>query len=134
MGDDQAMPVRLWLEKRGEIEPADLSDNLIVQLGTVTEDLNRRRISAIPAVGPASRCGGRLPGQARHHKWRYLRRAGPRSTLEPKSFSSEGGTLHINGSVGDSRLAPTAEMVSTRPKRFGEGARPISHSSRPNHA
>ena len=29
-------------EKRGEVEPEDLSDNLIVQLGTVTEDLNRR--------------------------------------------------------------------------------------------
>jgi hypothetical protein len=34
--------VRLWREKRGEVEPEDLSDNLIVQLGTVTEQLNRR--------------------------------------------------------------------------------------------
>jgi YqaJ-like viral recombinase domain len=42
MGDDEAMLVRLWREKRGEIEPEDLSDSLIVQLGTVTEDLNRR--------------------------------------------------------------------------------------------
>ena len=42
MGDDEARLVRLWQEKRGEIEPEDLSDNLIVQLGTVTEDLNRR--------------------------------------------------------------------------------------------
>jgi predicted phage-related endonuclease len=42
MGDDEARLVRLWREKRGEIEPEDLSDNLIVQLGTVTEDLNRR--------------------------------------------------------------------------------------------
>ena len=33
--------VRLWREKRGEIEPEDLSDNLIVQLGIVTEELNR---------------------------------------------------------------------------------------------
>jgi hypothetical protein len=33
--------VRLWREKRGEVEPEDLSDNLIVQLGTVTEALNR---------------------------------------------------------------------------------------------
>jgi len=31
-----------WREKRGEAEPEDLSNNLIVQLGTVTEDLNRR--------------------------------------------------------------------------------------------
>src|SRR6202140_88126 len=42
MGSDEAMLVRLWREKRGEVEPEDLSDNLIVQLGSVTEDLNRR--------------------------------------------------------------------------------------------
>jgi predicted phage-related endonuclease len=42
MGDDDVALVRLWREKRGELEPEDLSDNLIVQLGTVTEDLNRR--------------------------------------------------------------------------------------------
>src|SRR3954470_19213347 len=42
MGSDEAALVRLWREKRGEVGPEDLSDNLIVQLGTVTEDLNRR--------------------------------------------------------------------------------------------
>ena len=42
MGDDEARLVRLWREKRGEVEPEDLSNNLIVQLGTVTEELNRR--------------------------------------------------------------------------------------------
>jgi hypothetical protein len=42
MGDDEPMLVRLWQEKRGEIDPEDLSRNLIVQLGSVTEDLNRR--------------------------------------------------------------------------------------------
>src|SRR5580704_4781377 len=42
MGDDEAALLRLWQEKRGEIEPEDLSGNLIVQLGVVTEDLNRR--------------------------------------------------------------------------------------------
>src|SRR4030081_3243657 len=42
MGDDESALLRLCREKRGEIEPEDLSDNLIVQLGTVTEDLNRR--------------------------------------------------------------------------------------------
>ena len=41
MGDDEAALVRLWQEKRGEVEPADLSANLIVQLGVVTEPLNR---------------------------------------------------------------------------------------------
>ena len=42
MGDDEGQLIRLWREKRGDIEPEDLSHNLIVQLGTVTEDLNRR--------------------------------------------------------------------------------------------
>ena len=42
MGDDEAALLRLWREKRGEVEPEDLSGNLIVQLGVVTEDLNRR--------------------------------------------------------------------------------------------
>jgi predicted phage-related endonuclease len=42
MGDDEAALVRLWREKRGELEPENLTDNLIVQLGSVTEDLNRR--------------------------------------------------------------------------------------------
>ncbi len=41
MGGDEAALLRLWQEKRGEIEPADLSGELIVQLGLVTEDLNR---------------------------------------------------------------------------------------------
>jgi predicted phage-related endonuclease len=41
MGQNEAALRRLWLEKRGEIEPEDLSGNLIVQLGRVTEDLNR---------------------------------------------------------------------------------------------
>ena len=41
MGDDEAALLRLWREKRGEVEPEDLSGNLLVQLGAVTEDLNR---------------------------------------------------------------------------------------------
>ncbi len=42
MGDDETALLRLWREKRGEVEPGDLSRNLIVQLGTATEGLNRR--------------------------------------------------------------------------------------------
>src|SRR6516225_187676 len=41
MGSDEAALLRLWREKRGEAEPEDLSDNLIVQIGLVTEPLNR---------------------------------------------------------------------------------------------
>ncbi len=42
MGADRDAITQLWREKRGEIEPPDLSDVLIVQMGLVTEDLNRR--------------------------------------------------------------------------------------------
>jgi predicted phage-related endonuclease len=41
MGSDEAALIRLWREKRGEAEPEDLSGNLVVRLGAVTEDLNR---------------------------------------------------------------------------------------------
>src|SRR5262245_537548 len=41
MGGDEGALFRLWREKRGEIEPADLSNNLVVQLGRATEELNR---------------------------------------------------------------------------------------------
>jgi predicted phage-related endonuclease len=41
MGADETALIRLWQEKRGEAEPEDLSGNLIVQLGRVTEELNR---------------------------------------------------------------------------------------------
>src|SRR5262249_56680402 len=76
MGNDEAALVRLWREKRGEAEPEDLSGNLIVQLGVVTEELNRswyerntgrqvrdvqRRVrpSAIPLIAGTPR---RMPG------------------------------------------------------------------------
>jgi predicted phage-related endonuclease len=42
MGEDEAALLRLWREKRGEVEPEDLSGNLVVQLGNATEELNRR--------------------------------------------------------------------------------------------
>ena len=42
MANDEAALIRLWREKRGEVEPEDLSGNLVVQLGLATEDLNRR--------------------------------------------------------------------------------------------
>jgi predicted phage-related endonuclease len=59
MSSDEAALVRLWREKRGEVEPEDLSGNLVVQLGTATEELNRtwyerntgRRISDIQRHG-----------------------------------------------------------------------------------
>ena len=41
MSPDEAALIRLWKEKRGEAEPENLGDNLIVQLGVATETLNR---------------------------------------------------------------------------------------------
>jgi predicted phage-related endonuclease len=41
MGSDEAALLHLWREKRGEADPEDLSGNLVVQLGTATEELNR---------------------------------------------------------------------------------------------
>jgi predicted phage-related endonuclease len=42
MGSNEAALLRLWREKRGEVEQEDLSGNLLVQLGLATEELNRR--------------------------------------------------------------------------------------------
>jgi hypothetical protein len=42
MGEAEEALLRLWREKRGEVEPEDLSGNLIAQLGLVTEELNQR--------------------------------------------------------------------------------------------
>jgi putative phage-type endonuclease len=41
MGNDEAALIQLWREKRGDAEPEDLSGNLVVQLGSATEELNR---------------------------------------------------------------------------------------------
>jgi predicted phage-related endonuclease len=54
MGSDEAALHRLWQEKRGEVEPRDLSRDLLVQLGSVTEDLNRRWFEQ----GSVHGCGG----------------------------------------------------------------------------
>src|ERR1700724_3411047 len=42
MGNEEKALLQLWKEKRGEAAAPDLSGVLIVQLGLVTEDLNRR--------------------------------------------------------------------------------------------
>jgi predicted phage-related endonuclease len=47
MGGDEDALIRLWQEKRGEAEPADLSGELVVQLGLeqilIRHDHNQRR-------------------------------------------------------------------------------------------
>jgi predicted phage-related endonuclease len=42
LGADESAMIRLWQEKRGELEPEDLGANLLVQFGCATEELNRR--------------------------------------------------------------------------------------------
>ena len=49
IGNDEAALMRLWREKRGEVEPEDLSGDLIVQLGVATEALNRHWYERITA-------------------------------------------------------------------------------------
>jgi predicted phage-related endonuclease len=67
MGEDEAALTRLWREKRGEVEPDDLSGNLVVQLGVATEDLNRRWYEANTgqAIGDVQR-------QIRHPALRWM--------------------------------------------------------------
>ena len=57
MGADEAALVRLWQENRGEVEPEDLSGNLIVQLGVATEGLNRRWYEATPVKSSRTSSG-----------------------------------------------------------------------------
>src|SRR6516164_6975695 len=59
MGSDQQALNRLWREKRGEIEPEDLSGNLVVQLGVATEALNRRWYEANTGQVLTDVCSGR---------------------------------------------------------------------------
>ena len=68
MGDDEAALLRLWREKRGDVEPEDLSGNLIVQLGLATEDLNRRWYEA-----NTGRVITEIQKQFRHPALRWMR-------------------------------------------------------------
>jgi hypothetical protein len=52
-GADEGAPIRVWREKRGEVESEDLSGNLVFQLGLATQDLNRRWYEALPGRVPA---------------------------------------------------------------------------------
>jgi predicted phage-related endonuclease len=58
MGDDEAALLRLWREKRGEVEPEDLSDNLVVQLGAVTSSSIANGTSSTPAKSSVAYNGG----------------------------------------------------------------------------
>jgi hypothetical protein len=63
MGGDEGALLRIWREKRGEVEPQDLSGNLIVRLGSVaTEHFKRHWHELTSGAGratPEPREGGR---------------------------------------------------------------------------
>ena len=83
MGNDETALQRLWREKRGETEPEDLSDNLIVQLGLVTEHLNRtwyeredregRQKCPMPGPPPRTSVDGCHAGWGRRGDWHGVR-------------------------------------------------------------
>jgi hypothetical protein len=85
IGQDEKALIRLWQEKRGEVGPEDLSANLIVQLGVVTEGLNRvwyKRNGHVPQWG-----GGREHDPA--PAWVSVRfRAPPLCFLETNSSAA----------------------------------------------
>ena len=100
MGHDEAALLRLWQEKRGEIDPEDLSTNLAVQLGLATEELNRRWFERETWTA-ARKCSEiRAPSQAR----------------------LDGSDARRNGQGGDRRLRSEvhASLVVHRKKRGRE--------------
>ena len=117
MGSDEGALLRLWREKRGEVEPEDLSANLIVQLGLVTEALNRNWYER--NTGQTVEC---VQHRLRHPVLRWMGAtldgivAGSRAVFEAKfmlpwSFSEEAAAekhmaqLQHNMWVTNSRLA-----------------------------
>ena len=117
MGSDEAALIRLWREKRGDAEPEDLSGNLIVQLGLVTEALNRQWFER--NTGQTVEC---VQHRLRHPVLRWMGAtldgivAGSRAVFEAKfmlpwSFSEEAAAekhmaqLQHNMWVINSRLA-----------------------------
>jgi hypothetical protein len=88
MGVNQSALLRLGREKRGKAQLEDLSSNLVIQLGAVTEALNRRRYETNrPILGtslttcrttfgiPASLGWALLWTCPRRTPWRSLRRS-----------------------------------------------------------
>ena len=103
MGDDEKALVRLWQEKRGEIAPEDLSGNLIVQLGSVTEDLNRRWYIL--------NTGQVICDIQRHVK---------HPAIECRRHPADGGMLDVPLDVAND--LPGIEFIPAAVKVFGDGA------------
>ena len=124
MGSDEDALLRLWREKRGEVEPEDLSGNLIVQLGMVTEALNRdwyerntgqtdrmRATSAPASCAPVD--GGDPRRRRRGHRRGFrskihvalviLGRGGGREAYAPAPAQHVGDECHRRGALNHHR-------------------------------
>jgi len=97
IGDDEAARLRLWRKKRGEVEPEDLSTNLIVQLGLATDPVE----DAVRRIMPlsASTYLGNLPGGGLRSDFR-------RRTPGPPPFSS------MNSTPADSSARRSASSLA----------------------
>ena len=113
MGTDEAALLRLWREKRGEVGPTDLSGNLTVQLGLVTEELNRRWYEA-----NTSNVITDIQQQVRHHgpvDGRYPRR--PRRG-ERRGVRVHAAVVVLGGGGGGKNIWPSCSTTcgSSRPE------------------
>ena len=109
MGDDEAALLRLWREKRGEVEPEDLSGNLIVQLGLVTEPLNQHWFERNAEHGPP--CARIISARTSAYLWVLTLSGLRRRTPGPPPFSS------MNSMPAVSKAKRILVPVSSRPPK-----------------
>ena len=123
MGDDEAALIRLWREKRSEIEPENLSGNLLVQLGLATEDLNRRWYEANTGQVVTD-----IQRNIRHPVLRWMgatldgRVQGSNAVFEAKfmlpwSFSEEAAAEKYDEAISTTRTASSRGRGGSTPKR-----------------
>src|SRR5262249_55544468 len=111
MGRDEPALLRLWREKCAEVEPEDLSGNLVVQLGVATEDLNRRWYQANTGQVLTD-----IQRQIRHPALRWMA-----ATLDGRARRY--ALFSLVGIAGEDDLdapdlaAPSASSLANAPKR-----------------
>jgi hypothetical protein len=113
VGKDEAALLRLWREKRGEAELEDLSGNLVVQLGVVTEELNRRWYEA-------------NTGQVITDVQKHIRHPGVRwmtATLD--------GRVEASGAVGEDSACPLPFGPMRCPRIVSGGFFRLHHAGHP---
>ncbi len=102
----------LWLEKRGEVNPKDLSSNLAVMLGCWTEPFNRQWFEVITGRR-VSRAGDCL--SCDRYSWR-------RCTLD--GFVEEEGAIweakHTNALLCASRRSSLGALQRARPDLYAK--------------